>query len=94
MAVAAAEPQYGYWPHSSIDATHMKTPSGDTVSVEAAKAEHDQLKDSEYAKKGYVAPDIRQIYSSANGLTKTGIICQLTPALPVLTRLSSIFHRK
>ena len=52
MAVAAAEPQYGYWPQGSVDVAHRKTPSGDTVSVEAAKAEHHQLKASEYAKKG------------------------------------------
>ena len=32
--------------------------------------------------------------SSAKYFDKTGIICQLTPALPGLTRLSSIFHRK
>jgi len=56
VAVAAAEPQYG-WPYAGVyDATHMKTPSGDTVSVQAAKVQHAQLKAAEYAKKGYVAP--------------------------------------
>merc|ERR1712122_98389 len=49
---AAAEPQwYGYAP--VMDATHMKTASGDTVSVAAHKAQHHQLKAAEYAKKGY-----------------------------------------
>merc|ERR1711884_191417 len=56
VAVAAAEPQwayanYGYAP--VMDATHMKTASGDTVSVAAHKAQHHQLKAAEYAKKGY-----------------------------------------
>jgi len=56
VAVAAAEPQYG-WPYAGVyDATHMKTPSGDTVSVQAAKVQHAQLKAAEYAKKGYAAP--------------------------------------
>merc|ERR1711972_734456 len=36
-----------------MDATHMKTASGDTVSVAAHKAQHHQLKAAEYAKKGY-----------------------------------------
>jgi len=47
VAVAAAEPQW------LVDATHMKTVSGDTVSVAAAKAHHHQLKAAEYVKKGY-----------------------------------------
>merc|ERR1711884_941950 len=56
VAVAAAEPQwayanYGYAP--VMDATHMKTASGDTVSVAAHKAQHHQLKAAEYAKRGY-----------------------------------------
>merc|ERR1711944_63144 len=52
VAVAAAEPQwYGYAP--AIDATHLKTANGDTVSVAAKKVEHHQLKAAEYAKKGY-----------------------------------------
>merc|ERR1712154_136100 len=52
VAVADAEPQwYGYAP--VMDATHMKTASGDTVSVAAHKAQHHQLKAAEYAKKGY-----------------------------------------
>merc|ERR1719277_2493220 len=34
----------------------MKTPSGDTVSVAAAKAKHYQLKADEYVKKGYASP--------------------------------------
>lgn len=58
VAVAAAEPepqfwanQYGYGLHN---AAHLKTPSGDTVSVEAAKVQHHQLKAAEYAKKAYI----------------------------------------
>jgi len=52
VAVAAAEPQwYGWAP--AMDAAHMKTASGDTVSVAAKKAEHLQMKASEYAIKGY-----------------------------------------
>jgi len=47
VAVAAAEPQW---------LEHMKTPSGDTVSVAAAKAKHYQLKADEYVKKGYASP--------------------------------------
>jgi len=47
VAVAAAEPQW---------LEHMKTPSGDTVSVAAAKAKHHQLKAAEYVKKGYTSP--------------------------------------
>jgi len=50
VAVAAAEPQ---WYAQPWDATHMKTASGDTVSVAAHKAQHHQLKAAEYAKKGY-----------------------------------------
>ena len=56
VAVTAAEPQYG-WPYAAVyDATHMKTSSGDTVSVQAAKVQHHQLKAAEYSKKGHVAP--------------------------------------
>jgi len=52
VTVSVAEPQwYGY--SQAMDATHMKTASGDTVSVTAKKAEHHQLKLSEYANKGY-----------------------------------------
>merc|ERR1711936_709330 len=50
VAVAAAEPQ---WYAPVMDATHMKTASGDTVSVAAHKAQHHTLKAAEYAKKGY-----------------------------------------
>merc|ERR1711894_863702 len=42
VAVAAAEPQWGV--------EHMKTPSGDTVSVQAAKVQHHQMKAAEYVK--------------------------------------------
>merc|ERR1711910_278912 len=48
VAVAAAEPQWGL--------EHMKTPSGDTVSVQAAKVQHHQMKTAEYVKKGYASP--------------------------------------
>ena len=48
VAVAAAEPQWGV--------EHMKTPSGDTVSVQAAKVQHHQMKAAEYVKKGYASP--------------------------------------
>jgi len=50
VAVAAAEPE----PQWGVE--HMKTPSGDTVSVKAAKDMHHQLKAAEYIKKGYAAP--------------------------------------
>jgi len=52
LAVAAAEPQWAY--PQAVDAAHLKTPSGDTVSVQALKIQHQQLKADEYAKKGYV----------------------------------------
>merc|ERR1712061_537957 len=42
------EPQWGL--------EHMKTPSGDTVSVQAAKVQHHQMKTAEYVKKGYASP--------------------------------------
>merc|ERR1712088_128400 len=51
VAVAAAEPQF-YQPWGFQNAAHMKTPSGDTVSVQAAKNQHAYLKATEYAKKG------------------------------------------
>ena len=54
VAVAAAEPAAEpQWYAQPWDATHMKTASGDTVSVAAHKAQHHQLKADEYAKKGY-----------------------------------------
>merc|ERR1712088_68259 len=54
VAVAAAEPQWGY-PYMGVhNAAHLKTASGDTVSVQAAKVQHHQLKAAEYAKKAYV----------------------------------------
>ena len=53
MAVAAAEPQWVH-PYAVHNAAHLKTPSGDTVSVQAAKIHHHQLKAAEYAKKAYV----------------------------------------
>merc|ERR1712066_112987 len=54
VAVAAAEPQWGY-PYMGVhNAAHLKTASGDTVSVQAAKIQHHQLKAAEYAKKAYV----------------------------------------
>merc|ERR1712018_646121 len=54
VAVAAAEPAAEpQWYAQPWDATHMKTASGDTVSVAAHKAQHHQLKAAEYAKKGY-----------------------------------------
>merc|ERR1712080_591805 len=53
VAVAAAEPQWVH-PYAVHNAAHLKTPSGDTVSVQAAKIQHHQLKAAEYAKKAYV----------------------------------------
>merc|ERR1711993_228611 len=52
LAVATAEPQWVY--PQAVDAAHLKTPSGDTVSVQAHKVQHHQLKAAEYAKKGYI----------------------------------------
>merc|ERR1712080_172917 len=53
VAVAAAEPQWVH-PYAVHNAAHLKTPSGDTFSVQAAKIQHHQLKAAEYAKKAYV----------------------------------------
>ena len=53
VAVTAAEPQWPFGYAPAIDATHLKTANGDTVSVAAKKVEHHQLKAAEYAKKGY-----------------------------------------
>jgi hypothetical protein len=55
VAVAAAEPE-AQWvhPYGVQSAAHLKTPSGDTVSVQAAKIQHHQLKAAEYAKKAYL----------------------------------------
>merc|ERR1712064_92842 len=53
VAVAAAEPQF-YQPWGGQSAAHLKTPSGDTVSVKAAKDQHHFLKATEYAKKGFL----------------------------------------
>jgi hypothetical protein len=53
VAVAAAEPQWVH-PYGVHYGAHLKTPSGDTVSVQAAKIQHHQLKAAEYAKKAYL----------------------------------------
>jgi hypothetical protein len=53
VAVAAAEPQY-YHQFGVHNAAHLKTPSGDTVSVQAAKIQHHNLKAAEYVKKAYI----------------------------------------
>lgn len=61
VAVAAAEPEAdAQWviPHLN---PHLKTPSGDTVSVAAAKVHHHNLKSHEYAKKGYTFPSVYQV---------------------------------
>merc|ERR1712066_304945 len=54
VAVAAAEPQWINPCMGVHSAAHLKTASGDTVSVQAAKIQHHQLKAAEYAKKAYV----------------------------------------
>merc|ERR1712038_142567 len=56
VAVAAAEPEADpQWVSNYWDVTpHLKTPSGDTVSVAAAKNHHLGLKAHEYAKKAHV----------------------------------------
>jgi len=56
VAVAAAEPEADpQWVYNYADVTpHLKTPSGDTVSVAAAKNHHLGLKAHEYAKKAHV----------------------------------------
>lgn len=54
VAVSAAEPQFWANQYGIHNAAHLKTPSGDTVSVEAAKIQHHQLKAAEYAKKAYI----------------------------------------
>merc|ERR1712149_124761 len=54
VAVAAAEPQW-INPYMGVHSgAHLKTASGDTVSVQAAKVQHHQMKAAEYAKKAYV----------------------------------------
>merc|ERR1711994_1122294 len=54
VAVAAAEPQW-INPYMGVQSTaHLKTARGGTVSVQAAKIQHHQLKAAEYAKKAYV----------------------------------------
>jgi len=69
VAVAAAEPQF-YQPWGVQSAAHLKTPSGDTVSVQNAKIQHHSLKAQEYAKKGYLpyagvvaSPVAKTVYS-------------------------------
>merc|ERR1712184_175371 len=43
-------------PYHHGQEAHMKTVTGDTASVAAAKEDHFQMKAAEYAKKGYEAP--------------------------------------
>jgi len=69
VAVAAAEPQF-YQPWGVQSAAHLKTPSGDTVSVQNAKIQHHSLKAQEYAKKGFLpyagvvaSPVAKTVYS-------------------------------
>jgi len=71
VAVSAAEPQFWANQYGIHNAAHLKTPSGDTVSVEAAKIQHHQLKAAEYAKKAYIpyagvvaAPVASAVYSA------------------------------
>merc|ERR1711910_5277 len=59
VAVAAAEPESdsdAFMQYHHGDEVHMKTVTGDTASVAAAKEDHFQMKAAEYAKKGYAAP--------------------------------------
>merc|ERR1711993_181162 len=59
VAVAAAEPESdsdAFMQYHHGDEAHMKTVTGDTASVAAAKEYHFQMKAAEYAKKGYAAP--------------------------------------
>merc|ERR1711894_650810 len=59
VAVAAAEPESdsdAFMQYHHGDEAHMKTVTGDTASVAAAKEDHFQMKAAEYAKKGYAAP--------------------------------------
>merc|ERR1712066_764889 len=59
VAVAAAEPESdsdALTPYHHGQEAHMKTVTGDTASVAAAKDDHFQMKAAEYAKKGYAAP--------------------------------------
>jgi len=65
VAVTTAEPQWPFGYAPAMDATHMKTASGDTVSVAAKKAEHHQLKATEYAKKGYAFGYIKPVVVAA-----------------------------
>merc|ERR1712001_741284 len=56
VAVAAAEPESdsdAFMQYHHGDEAHMKTVTGDTASVAAAKEDHFQMKAAEYAKKGY-----------------------------------------
>merc|ERR1712223_311475 len=59
VAVAAAEPESdsdAFMQYHHGDEAHMKTVTGDTASVAAAKEDRFQMKAAEYAKKGYAAP--------------------------------------
>merc|ERR1712110_1249970 len=59
VAVAAAEPESdsdAFMPYHHVQEAHMKTVTGDTASVAAAKEDHFQMKAAEYAKKGYETP--------------------------------------
>jgi len=82
VAVAAAEPQY--WPYAGVsDPAHLKTPSGDTVSVQAAKVQHAQLKAAEYAKKGYAPVYAAQqvVYKAPAAVYKAPIAAAAVPAV-------------
>ena len=70
VTVAVAEPQwYGYT--QAMDDTHMKTASGDTVSVATKKAEHHQLKASEYANNGYAYGYVKPTVVAATPVATT-----------------------
>jgi len=101
VAVAAAEPQwayanYGYAP--VMDATHMKTASGDTVSVAAHKAQHHQLKAAEYAKKGYAFGYVKPaVYAAAPVQSVASYVApatytHATYGMPVYNTYAGVHH--
>merc|ERR1712241_790917 len=95
VAVAAAEPQ---WYAPVMDATHMKTASGDTVSVAAHKAQHHTLKAAEYAKKGYAFGYVKPaVYAAAPVQSVASYVApatytHATYGMPVYNTYAGVHH--
>merc|ERR1712241_1147941 len=95
VAVAAAEPQ---WYAPVMDATHMKTVSGDAASVAAAKAQHHTLKAAEYAKKGYAFGYVKPaVYAAAPVQSVASYVApatytHATYGMPVYNTYAGVHH--